>query len=225
VNGNERTGFHPALIVDDEPAVQERLARLLTALTGTESSIALASSVAEARQQLGETYPALALVDIGLPDASGVELVSWLHANRPRTAVVVVSAYADATTVVAALQAGATGYLLKDRDDDELQLAMRSIQRGGAPIDPMVARHILATLPSTSVAGDEPDVATDATLTPRETGILQLVERGLGNRDIAEHTGLSRFTVEGYIKAIYRKLAVGSRTAAIFAARSRGLLP
>lgn len=222
-----RIGFHPVLIVDDDPAMQQRLARLLSVYAGTDSSIVFASSVDEARQRLGGTYPALALVDIGLPDASGIELVAWLHAHRPSTTSVVVSAYGDAVTVLTALQAGAIGYLLKERDDDELHIALRSIQQGGAPIDPLVARHILASLAAAPAATQETQPTTDgeATLTPRETEILQLVERGFGNRDIAEHTGLSRFTIEGYTKTIYRKLAVRSRTAAIFEARSRGWLP
>ena len=217
-------GLHPALVVDDDAATQQRLARLLAGHAGTDSTIAFASSVDEALQQLSQSYPALALVDIGLPGASGIELVAWLHEQRPQTLTVVVSAYGDAATVVKALQAGAVGYLLKERDDEELDLALRSIQHGGAPIDPSVARHILALV--VNKAADAPDAApnADAALTPRETEILQLVERGMGNRDIAEHTGLSRHTIEGYTKAIYRKLAVRSRTAAIFEARSRGLL-
>jgi DNA-binding NarL/FixJ family response regulator len=137
--------------------------------------------------------------------------------------------------VLAALRAGAIGYLLKERDDIELSLALQSIRRGGAPIDPTIARGILALLQlsagpaapatsSTEAAGAEAAERPGHALSERESEILRLVARGYSNREIAELTALSRFTIEGHTKAIYRKLAVGSRTAAVFEANSRGLL-
>ena len=211
----------PALIVEDDATTQRRLARLLAGLAdGGVHDIATAGSIAEAKTRIAAQVPRLALIDIGLPDGSGIELIGWLHSHHPQVPTVVISAWGDEEIVLAALQAGAIGYLLKEREDVELQLALQSIRRGGAPIDPFVARRILALLPAAMPAA----ASTEHALSERETEILGLVARGYSNREIAELIALSRFTIESYTKAIYRKLAVSSRTAAVFEAKSRGLL-
>lgn len=215
----EPIALSPALIVDDDPGIRQRLANLLYAIEeGVE--IAMAGSLADARVALRSRSFALALVDIGLPDGDGCELVAWLHANQPLTASLIVSAFGHDDVVLAALRAGAVGYLLKERDDIELELSLRSVQRGGAPIDPVIARRILALLPGTP--GHPGDSGVH--LPDREREVLELMARGHSNREIGEQMSLSTLTVEGYTKSIYRKLAVGSRTAAVYAARNRGLL-
>lgn len=218
----------PALIVEDDATTQQRLARLLAGLGyGGVHDIGTAGSIAEAKARIAAQVPHLALVDIGLPDGSGVDLIRWLQDNHPDVSTVVVSAWGDEDTVLAALQAGAIGYLLKERDDVELELALQSIRRGGASIDPFVARRILTLLPNAKPAAHAADTSPGAsadTLSEREAEVLHLVARGLSNREIASATDLSRFTIEGYTKSIYRKLAVNSRTAAVFEARALGLL-
>lgn len=129
------------------------------------------------------------------------------------------------------MRAGAVGYLLKEREDIELSVALQAIRRGGAPIDPFIAHRILALLaespaktpPRVESATDAPAV-NDHALSERESEILQLVARGFSNREIAGLTTLSRFTIEGYTKSIYRKLAVNSRTAAVLEAKAMGRL-
>ena len=124
--------------------------------------------------------------------------------------------------------ASAIGYLLKERDDIELGIALRSIEQGGAPIDPSIARHILAWLATHQPLPAEVAVQTSgkapAALTRRERKILELVSQGLSNRDMAESLSISRLTVECHTKNIYRKLAVTSRTEAVYQARKHGLL-
>jgi DNA-binding NarL/FixJ family response regulator len=214
----EPIALSPALIVDDDPGIRQRLANLLHRIEeGVE--IAMAGSLADASAMLQSRSFALALVDIGLPDGNGCELVAWLHANQPRTASLIVSAFGHDDTVLAALRAGAVGYLLKEREDIELELSLRSVQRGGAPIDPVIARRILALLP-----GAPGQAAAGLHLPDREREVLELMARGHSNREIGEQMTLSTLTVEGYTKSIYRKLAVGSRTAAVYEARNRGLL-
>ncbi|MGV3478609.1 MAG: response regulator transcription factor [Sphingobium sp.] len=220
---NSGTAVAPALIVEDDPAMQRRLTGLLASIAGADSPIAVAGSLTAARRLIDETRFAFALVDIGLPDGDGRDLIAWLHDHRPAMTVVVISAWGDDAVVLAALKSGAIGYLLKEREDSELALWLRSIERGGAPIDPLIARRILTLLPAQPPARrNEP--STDLHLTAREREILELVSRGHSNREIAERLALSRLTVEGYTKAIYRKLAVGSRTAAVHEAKSLGLL-
>jgi len=225
---NGENGLGPTLIVEDDPATRRRLGALLESLA-VPSAVLLADSIALARETCTAT-PVLgtALIDLGLPDGSGIELIAWLRTHRPEVTCVVISAWSDEAHVLAALRAGACGYLLKERDDDELRTALQSMARGGAPIDPFVARGILALvaqLGTPPIAVPPPTApAAHGSMTPREIDILQRVAQGYSNREIAEATGLSRLTIESYTKTIYRKLAVGSRTAAVFAARKRGLL-
>ena len=214
----------PALIVEDDPAMQLRLSRLIGEIDGGDG-VTVVASLAEAYSALAARRFALVLVDIGLPDGDGRELVARVQRQGQDLPVLVISSWGHEDTVLSALQAGACGYLLKERDDVELTVSLRSIQRGGAPIDPVIARRILGLLPGARPADTTAAAPSDEIrLSAREQEVLQLLARGCSNREIAELVGLSRLTVEGYIKAIYRKLAVGSRTAAVFEAQKLGLL-
>lgn len=214
------------MIVEDVPATAAYLAGLLVELCGSGSDIETAGTLAAAREALVSRSRSFVLVDIGLPDGNGIELIAWLHVHCPSATSLVVSAWGDEEIVIAALRAGATGYLFKERDVDELRYALQCAQRGGAPIDPFVARRVLDLMTRDVVPLDfAPLNVTSHALTHREREILSLVERGCSNREIAEATGLSQWTVATHTKAIYRKLAVGSRTEAVFEAKARGLLP
>jgi DNA-binding NarL/FixJ family response regulator len=210
------------LVVEDDAAAQRRLLRLLSDIAGPEAHIEAVPDLDSARSRLSALPFELALVDMQLPDGSGVELIAWMQHHCPRAQAVIVSAWAEEDAILAAIRAGAIGYLLKSSEDAELAMFLRVLQRGGAAIDPMIARRILTLLPQTATAS-APD-ENDAHLTPRESEVLRLVARGLSNREIAEATTLSRLTIESHTRNIYRKLAVNSRTAAVFEARSMGLL-
>jgi DNA-binding NarL/FixJ family response regulator len=216
---SELINLSPALIVEDDPAMQQRLRRLVTEVDGRFEPT-VAGSLAAARAALAAGEYAIALVDIELPDGDGRELVTWLHRFCERTPALVISTFGHEDVVLSALRAGAIGYLLKEREDIELTLSLKSIQRGGAPIDPAIARRILALLP----ANAPQPVPDDVRLSDRERDVLQLMSRGFSNREIAKLISLSLLTIEGYTKGIYRKLAVGSRTAAVYEARTLGLL-
>lgn len=212
------------LIVDDDAASLARLARLVAELLDPQPvRLRTAANLADARDLLQRESFALALVDMQLPDGTGTDLIAWMQQQATQAQAVIVSAFAEEEAIFAALRAGAVGYLLKDRDDIELRLALRSLQRGGAPIDPMIARRILAFVPAATPTAPAP--AASVPLSERELGILGLVAQGYGNREIAELLSLSRLTIEAHTRNIYRKLAVGSRTAAVFEARVLGLLP
>lgn len=226
----EHIAFRPALIVEDDEPTQRRLAHLLLELVGAAEDIAVVDSVAGAKAAVSTVKPRLALIDIGLPDGSGLELIDWVETHHPDTTTVVISAWGHEEVALAALRSGAVGYLMKERDDSELRAALQSIRRGGALIDPFIARRILAHVSLTSkaeapgLAAADPSGKRDISLSERESEILQFVARGFSNREIANLTSLSRFTIEGYTKSIYRKLAVSSRTAAVFEAKAMGLL-
>lgn len=230
VSTGELVALNPVLVVEDDGPTQQRLVRLLEELMGANGDMAVVDTIAEAKAIVPIFQPRLALVDIGLPDGNGVELIGWVENRHPGTTTVAISAWGHEETVLAALRAGAVGYLMKERDDVELRAALQSIRHGGALIDPLVARRILAYVPSMSKEPTAPPTSSveapraDIALSDRESEILQFVARGFSNREIADLTGLSRFTIEGYTKGIYRKLAVSSRTAAVFEAKSMGLL-
>ncbi|WP_159910951.1 response regulator transcription factor [Pantoea sp. 18069] len=218
----------PVLLVEDELPTQERLLKIMCELGYARDAIHVAGTLAQARQHTAAQRFALALVDLGLPDGSGIDFIAELRRRDPSLSILVISAWSTQDTILRALHAGATGYLLKERDDLEVRLSIRSVLRGGAPIDPFIARHILAELAQAkdngAQAADTRRVQPPSVLTTRETQILALVADGKSNRDIAEHLLISRYTVECHITHIYRKLEVSSRTKAINEARQRGLL-
>ena len=165
----------PVLVVEDEPLVRARLERLLHQLGYPADALLFAGSLAEARGRLADAPVALALVDLGLPDGNGIELIAELRAADPALGILVISAWSTEDAILAALRAGATGYLLKERDDLEVLISLRSV-RGGAPIDPFVARRIIAELrPAPAQPASPPP---GETLSPREDQILHLVAEG-----------------------------------------------
>lgn len=219
----------PVLVVEDEPLLQQRLRSVLLQLGYAPDALVFAASLAEARVCLAAQPMALALVDLALPDGNGMALIEQMRLEDPGLGILVVSAWSSEDAILGALRAGATGYVLKERDDLEVMLSIRSVLRGGAPIDPFIARRILELLPQPAPAPVS-SVATadiaplEEALSARESQILRLVADGMSNREIAEQLFLSRHTVECHIKRIYRKLAVPSRTRAVHEARARGLL-
>ena len=221
------------LVVDDEPALRRRLLGVV-AQVAPGASCSEAGNLVQAREHLGRRRFDLVLLDVGLPDGSGLELLPWLATHAPDSEAVVISSLGDDATVLHAIQGGAVGYLLKNGSDMELGLSLASMQRGGAPIDPVIARRILHLMASgTPVSPEKVTVvniaaettATKAALSERELDVLKLVAQGHTNREIAQGLGLSVHTIECHAKNIYRKLAVRSRGAAVYSARSQGLLP
>lgn len=210
------------LVVEDDPIAQARALRLLREVASDAVQVDVVADLASAGAWLdaGKPYD-LALVDVQLPDGDGTDFIATLRTRRPALPAVIVSSWADEGTILQALRNGAIGYLLKNAEDLELTMHLRSLRRGGAAIDPMIARRLLELMPQTPPT---PTPRDDIHLSARETEILQLVSRGLSNREIAEAVSLSRLTIESHVRNIYRKLAVGSRTAAVFEAQSLGLL-
>ncbi|MBU4611900.1 response regulator transcription factor [Achromobacter sp. GG226] len=211
----------PALIIEDEPLLQQRLSRILIGLGYDAASVIAAGALGEARARLAMQSMGLALVDLMLPDGSGLTLIEEMRAANPGLGILVISAWSTEAVILSALRAGATGYVLKERDDIEVSMSIRSVLRGGAPIDPFIARRILELLPA---GAQPPALPQAAALSEREAQILQLVAVGLTNREIAEQLFLSRYTVESHIKHIYRKLAVSTRTMAVNTARRHGVI-
>jgi len=208
------SGFARALVVDDLASSRDWLARAAQlAFPGIE--VATAASLAEAFA-LCDPAPPLALVDLGLPDGSGVRLIERLHPLG--TLCVVATVFDDDAHLFPALHAGAQGYVLKDQAPETLAAMLAGIACGQPPLSPSIARRLLRHFQPFAPAPAE------AALTARETEVLRLIAKGLSVAEAADLLALSRHTVAGYLKDIYRKLSVGSRAEATLEAMRRGLV-
>ncbi len=166
---------------------------------------------------LCRSAPDLALIDLCLPDGSGLELLKHLRTRHPQTICVITTVMGDDGDVVAALSHGAEGYLLKEQDADMLTHQLRQINRGIPALSPVIARRIMTHFRDTG------PLTTDHNLTPREAEVLSLIASGLRNNEVAGELGLAENTVAGYIKEIYRKLGISSRAEASWHATRMGI--
>jgi DNA-binding NarL/FixJ family response regulator len=208
------------LLVEDDPLCR---ARLVLALDTQRELTLLADvgSVAEATVLIESDLPDVMVVDIGLPDGSGLDLIRRCKELVPNSLCLVNTVYGDEAHVLAALASGATGYLLKDAPLSDLGEAILSAVDGGAPISPSIASALLTHLqpPRDQTSFDE-----NTHLSPRESEVLDYLARGFSRSEISDTLGISINTVSIYIKNIYRKLEVNSGKKALFEARRQGLL-
>lgn len=210
------------LIVEDEPEFLRRFADAVMADPGLRLLGAVASGRA-GRALLDAEAPDVMLVDLGLPDIDGTELIRHAASRHPGCDCLVVTMFADDAHVMASLEAGATGYLLKDASAERIAAAVHELRAGGSPISPSIARRVLTRFrqPPAPVAAAP---AQPSPLSERETEILQLVAKGLSFDTVGELLAISPHTVVTHVKKIYRKLAVHSRGEAVYEASQMGLL-
>lgn len=213
----------PVLILEDDVVMQQRSAKLLFELGYTPEDLVFSQTIQHALNQIKTLPIAFALVDLGLPDGSGLEVIQALHSKNSDIPILIVSTCNTQETILQAIQLGATGYFLKERDDFEILLSIRSVLRGGAPIDPFIAQQILEKISFKSIENHSKNIQNDL-LSKREHEILNLIAQGMSNREIADSLFLSKYTIECHIKNIYRKLSVSNRSKAIHTGRNLGLL-
>ncbi|MBK8001257.1 MAG: response regulator transcription factor [Verrucomicrobia bacterium] len=195
-------------IVEDDEQVRENLARLVGEAKGFECAATFASGE-QALEALPRRAFDVVLMDINLPGISGVECVRQLKTVAPTTQVVMLTVYDDSDRIFQALQMGAAGYLLKRSTAAEILHAIEDVHRGGAPMSSYIARKVVQ-----SFRRQGPSDMPAENLSKRETDVLEYVSRGYTNKEIADALGLSAETVRGYLKTIYSKLHVRSRTEA-----------
>lgn len=200
------------LIVDDHPLVRNGLRQLLDGADGLTVVEALAGG-REAIDQLATLQPDVVLMDISMPGLDGTATTRELVRIRPATRVVMLTSYAEDDTVLAALDAGACGYLLKDAEPEEVVRSVLAAARGESPLAPRAARVLLAA------RGRPP--ATER-LTPREEEVLALAAEGLGNKQIARRLGISEKTVKAHLTSVFQRIGVQTRTEAALWAQRRG---
>jgi DNA-binding NarL/FixJ family response regulator len=211
------------LLVEDDPATRAHLAAGVRSHAGLEL-VAEAPTLAEAFAALDRHRPEVVLVDLGLPDGSGLEVIRAAAAREPAPDVMVISIFGDEKNVLAAIEAGAGGYLLKDGSEKDIAESILRLVAGEAPISPAIAVHLIRRLrPKTDIPA-APSGADESALTDREREVLELVAKGLSYEEIGGALRLRYNTIASYTKGIYRKLAVRSRGEAVFEARQMGLL-
>lgn len=206
-------------ILEDDPDLRLYLEQIVRETEG----LALAFSsgtVAEGRILMAAARADLCLVDIGLPDGSGLDFIAWLKAEHP-TRCLILTVLGDRESVLRALRSGADGYLLKDTPPEQLQRAITSTIAGETPLSPQAATYLLNVFKASVPL---PEDAEANPLSVREVEVLKLFSRGLSYRETAGILQVSPHTIGDYVKAIYRKLSVHSRTEAIFEARQLGLI-
>lgn len=214
-----------ALVVEDLPDVRQAMRSLLdTVFPGLE--IAMAATRQEGLDRVLQQPFDLALIDLGLPDGSGLDVVGALRTQQSQALSVVVTIYDDDEHLFPALQAGAFGYLLKEQPKEALAAQLLRIAQGEPPLSPPIARRVLAHFAGASErrAAVLRQIELEASLTARETEVLQRVAKGYTLPEIAQQFGLSRHTIADHIKQIYRKLNVSSRAEAALEAARRGLV-
>jgi DNA-binding NarL/FixJ family response regulator len=211
---------HAVLLVEDDAHTRRRLAEVIASNAALRLEAAV-ESCAEARAALSREAPAVLLTDLGLPDGSGLDLIRETRVLTAPPLAMVITVFGDEATVLSAIEAGASGYLLKDGTPDDVSEAIAQLLAGGSPISPSIARHLIRRFQSAAPA---PGAAHAPHLTERETEVLALISKGFSVAEIAKLLAISAHTVATHVRAIYRKLEVSSRGEAVFEALHLGLI-
>jgi len=208
------------LLVEDDPPT---CLRLRDALASAGFQVTAAMTLGEARASLAQAPPRVLLTDLQLPDGHGVELIRETRQRFPETEIMVVSILGDEESVISAITVGATGYILKDAFPTDIAATVRELVAGHSPISASIARFIVRRTQASAEPPPGPPLNTTK-LTPREIDILWGIAKGFSYAEIASHLGMSRQTVPGHSKSIYRKLEVHTRGEAVFEALQQGLI-
>jgi two-component system NarL family response regulator len=204
-------------IVEDHEKTREYLAALFGGADGIELTGAYGSG-GDALGSLTESSPDVFIVDLNLPDMSGIDVIRALREKVPRLEIMVLTIHENREHLFLALQAGATGYLVKGTSSGEIITAVSTLMAGGAPMSPVVARYVIEEFQ------DVKGTRESSALTKRECEVLQGIASGLSEKKLAATLSLSPHTIHTHIKKIYRKLQVNSRAEAVLKARNKGIV-
>lgn len=214
---NER-GSVRVVLADDHAVVRAGIRQFLEG-DGRIQVVAEADDGAQAILAIQEQRPDVAVLDIRMPGMSGIEVTRWVRANARTTGVLILTAYDDDPYVLAVLQAGANGYVLKTAEASEIVAAVHAVHEGKSVLDPAITRKVMAHLTGASQA------APVEKLTDRELEVLLLAAKGYTNKAIGVQLSISDRTVQGHLAKIFDKLQAASRTEAVMRAVSLGWLP
>jgi DNA-binding NarL/FixJ family response regulator len=215
------------LIVEDDPQMRSRYAQMLAQDPSFEVTASVGTG-GEGMAMVDLRKPDVLLIDLGLPDMSGIEVIRHATQNQPKCECMVVTVFGDEEHVLASIEAGAAGYLLKDATTEAFLEGIRELINGGSPISPIIARRLLKRFHGESTAAQAEaggaDDAPGVALSAREKEILLLASKGFNYPEMGKLMGISPHTVTSHVKKIYRKLAVHSRGEAVFEANRMGLI-
>ena len=211
------------MVVEDDPAFLNRFCKIIASDAELEL-FAVVPDLACARQTIAKSAPEVLLTDLGLPDGSGIDLIRETARRYPATDIMVVTVFGDEEHVLGAIEAGATGYILKDSLPEEFVGLVKQLINGGSSISPIIARQLLKRFkPGVAVADAKP-LTGDARLSVRESEVLALITKGFSFAEIARLLSVSPHTITTHVKNIYQKLAVHSRGEAVYKAGKMGLI-
>ena len=196
-------------IVDDEKKLCQSIATFLNGSPGFRC-VSMYGSAEAALRQLPSDQPEVVLMDINMAGMNGIECVRRLKVLAPRVQIVMLTVYDDTEQIFKALAAGATGYLLKRHEPDELLQAIRVVHAGGSPMSNSIARKVVASFQKVDQAGEKQNL-----LTEREQAVLDYLAQGLAYKQIADKLAISINTIRTHLRHIYEKLHVQSRTEAV----------
>jgi DNA-binding NarL/FixJ family response regulator len=207
------------MLADDHALVREGTRRLLES-EGDVEVVAEAASGEEAILAAQRFHPDIAIIDIAMPGIGGIQATREIKAHCPETAILILSAYDDEPYLIALLEVGAAGFLLKNVHGQELINAIRAVSRGESVLHPSLAEKMMRRLSSQA----NPTSRASDLLSERELDVLRLAARGLPNKEIARRLGLSIRTVHSHLANIFTKMQVGSRTEAVLLALREGII-
>ncbi len=211
------------IVVEDDPVFLTRFCGIVAGAPEL-SLIAAVGDMASARAVIARQAPDVLLTDLGLPDGNGIELIRETARAHPATDIMVISVFGDEEHVLASIEAGATGYILKDSRPEELVGLIAQLRAGGSPISPLIARRLLKRFRRDDRPVDPAPPADVPALTNRESEVLALIAKGFSFVEIARLLDVSPHTINAHVKKIYQKLAVHSRGEAVYEAGKMGLL-
>lgn len=209
------------IVTEDDEPVRQRFVSVLSDWDGC-VLVADCATLAETGAVIRSQPIDLLITDCKLPDGSGIDAIRLLRRLQPEAEAMVISVLADETTVLDAVKAGATGYLLKDAGPLDLIQAIADLMAGHSPISPRIARLLMRNLGADPA--QPPQTEAQGSLTAREMDILWGIAKGFTNNELAERLGISRHTVPVHIRNIYRKLETSNRTETVFEASRIGLI-
>lgn len=207
-------------LIEDHADSRRVLARVLNRAPSMQCPCAFPSCEEALAALASNPAPDVILLDVGLPGMSGIEGIRHLKALAPAAQIIMLTVFDDQEKIFNAICAGALGYLLKNADEDAIASAVEEVLRGGAPINPRVARLVLNMF-----ASREAPPRADYGLSAREREVLELVVKGMVKKEVAERLGLSYHTVDNHLRSIYAKLHVHTRGGAVAKAVAEHLLP
>jgi len=210
------------LLVDDHTVVLKGLAFFLNTQEDFEL-VGEANNGKEALVKVGETSPDVVLMDLYMPEMDGIEATSCIKKEYPNVKVIVLTSFSDQAHVLPALKAGASGYILKDVEPDQLVEAIRSAYKGNIQLHPDIANTLLSQTLPVEEKEEEPSIQVDV-LTARENEVLQLLAKGMSNKEIASVLVITEKTVKAHVSSILSKLHLSDRTQAALYAVKNGIV-